>query len=1064
LATTQDIIRRLIVVAEQRGVPELERSLRNIASAEGSVAAANATMAASTDRSERAVLSATRAFEGLERRFVPTAREAYNLERAMKQLQRFGEQTGQWNRVEQVFDAIAASSAQAAGGVDKFSSSIKRMQSAVADMSDPIGGAFTPRGETSSITDRVAHMERMSRAARELRVQLDPVEAAQTRLRERTFELNAMLNSGAISLKEFVGGLKQAEFNATRTAKGIGLTHSQLVNMGYQLNDVASGLLMGQSPFMIMAQQGGQIVQILNGPDGIMAGLRAWGSRAVSFITPFRVAMAGLAAATTLAAAAWNSYDNLLLRSQRTMDGLGRRLQMTREQFVEFATAAARAGGLTTGEAFGIADTLARETRLGTREIDILTRRAKDISATFGIEMDQVGDFIKNAFSDFGSLETVLKRMGTLSSETRFTGRAFDELGQRQKALAIGFKDFERGLIDASKSTGNVKTLTDGLKAAFSALSTELGKILTQLNNLPAAMDRATPALQKAMEGGESVAGYLARRALGPRADSLEGELAAGGSAAGYAVKRAIGSPRASAAAPARSPVQEAPTLMEIDRWTQARDAVLATIEPLRNLDRQFNEGAQARAEFEARASTLREITAKGKTEFLEQAAAMLEGVTSADQLKESFDKLEQLQRSLTDGNKEYMSVEAQAVALERIRVSLEDKSIDSATRLRLEREKGRLEQRGTIQSSTMAEINANKEADAAARARLQTVNEEQHAMRETLAVRAQYGPQLELENSLTQKQLQLRGQDIVLTTGQKEAYRELLRLTQEQSRVRDALNQGYMASIKPIEDLNYVIKAQNQLLQEGKISVEAHGQAILDASIKAEDAKKTWQSGVSSGLLQLQKDFGDTSGMMKGFVTSTGNSMVTTLADITSGTMTASEGFKGLATTVLRAASEMILKMMVLGPLMRMLGGAFGGGAGIGGGGYTDLNSIPDSLISWTGHSGGMVGINGVKRFVHPSYFDGAQRFHRGGIARNEIPAILRANEEVLTPENPRHIMNGGGSGSITVNVEGARGNQEIMDMVAAGVRSGISSYDASLNQGGLARKMSNVRIRGQR
>jgi rubrerythrin len=90
LATTQDIIRRLIVVAEQRGVPELERSLRNIASAEGSVAAANATMAASTDRSERAVLSATRAFEGLERRFVPTAREAYNLERAMKQLQRFG--------------------------------------------------------------------------------------------------------------------------------------------------------------------------------------------------------------------------------------------------------------------------------------------------------------------------------------------------------------------------------------------------------------------------------------------------------------------------------------------------------------------------------------------------------------------------------------------------------------------------------------------------------------------------------------------------------------------------------------------------------------------------------------------------------------------------------------------------------------------------------------------------------------------------------------------------------------------------------------------------------------
>jgi hypothetical protein len=141
----------------------------------------------------------------------------------------------------------------------------------------------------------------------------------------------------------------------------------------------------------------------------------------------------------------------------------------------------------------------------------------------------------------------------------------------------------------------------------------------------------------------------------------------------------------------------------------------------------------------------------------------------------------------------------------------------------------------------------------------------------------------------------------------------------------------------------------------------------------------------------------------------------------------------------------------------MKMLGGAFGGGGAVGYGSGMDI-------LAGVAHSGGIVGVNGVKRFVHPAYFENAPRFHSGGIAGNEIPAILRANEEVLTPENPRHIMNGGGGGTINVNVNGARGNQEIMDMVAAGVKQGIGSYDASLNQGGLARKMSNVRIRGQR
>jgi hypothetical protein len=76
---------------------------------------------------------------------------------------------------------------------------------------------------------------------------------------------------------------------------------------------------------------------------------------------------------------------------------------------------------------------------------------------------------------------------------------------------------------------------------------------------------------------------------------------------------------------------------------------------------------------------------------------------------------------------------------------------------------------------------------------------------------------------------------------------------------------------------------------------------------------------------------------------------------------------------------------------------------SGSGGGGWT-------SMLAGLFHSGGVVGSN-------------AMRYHTGGIAGlqpDEVPAILRRGEEVLTEDNPRHRdnANSGGVASVTVNV----------------------------------------------
>jgi len=110
---------------------------------------------------------------------------------------------------------------------------------------------------------------------------------------------------------------------------------------------------------------------------------------------------------------------------------------------------------------------------------------------------------------------------------------------------------------------------------------------------------------------------------------------------------------------------------------------------------------------------------------------------------------------------------------------------------------------------------------------------------------------------------------------------------------------------------------------------------------------------------------------------------------------------FLQFAADFLRQIAQMIIQQAIF----NAIGGASGGGGGgIGG------------IIGKLFHSGGIVGYGGgTTRPVNPAWFNNALRYHSGGIAglaADEVPAVLRRGEEVLTRADPRHRANGGGSG----------------------------------------------------
>ncbi len=111
---------------------------------------------------------------------------------------------------------------------------------------------------------------------------------------------------------------------------------------------------------------------------------------------------------------------------------------------------------------------------------------------------------------------------------------------------------------------------------------------------------------------------------------------------------------------------------------------------------------------------------------------------------------------------------------------------------------------------------------------------------------------------------------------------------------------------------------------------------------------------------------------------------------------------FLQFAADFLREIAQMILKQAIFNALRAAFGGS------------------PFGALIGLGHTGGMVGSSRVgsgnrTRKVNPMIFAAAQRFHSGGmigLAPNEVPIIAKQGEEMLTRDDPRHMLNGGLSG----------------------------------------------------
>lgn len=303
--------------------------------------------------------------------------------------------------------------------------------------------------------------------------------------------------------------------------------------------------------------------------------------------------------------------------------------------------------------------------------------------------------------------------------------------------------------------------------------------------------------------------------------------------------------------------------------------------------------------------------------------------------------------------------------------------------------------------------------------------------------------------------------EDVDIRNQEVEAYRKLREQIHAERLERDldnlAAKDSKHVAADEMTQLNALVVERNRLLKEKSFATETGDETKLDAVNSKLDENKNKIQEVTAELRKYFETLGGSAGaaglatldkISAGFdaahtkvqifglsVNQTRELANDFVSDVTGGIDTFAQeiadgvkpiqalgdAFRKFASDFLKQIAEMIIKAQLFKLLgLTESGSASGGGllgglsgatsaAGSSGGGVSSIFGFLGSLFG-AHHTGGVVGSPTMFRNVSPLVFEGAARYHTGGVAGlgpDEIPIIAKRNEEILTDNDPRHRDN---------------------------------------------------------
>lgn len=178
---------------------------------------------------------------------------------------------------------------------------------------------------------------------------------------------------------------------------------------------------------------------------------------------------------------------------------------------------------------------------------------------------------------------------------------------------------------------------------------------------------------------------------------------------------------------------------------------------------------------------------------------------------------------------------------------------------------------------------------------------------------------------------------------------------------------------------------------------------AQLEAIIGKLERAKTAATALQGSLFKGKVSFQDFLNAFASSATDSFNNFIRRIAEGQNAFRSAGRAIKEFASSFANALAQMIVKALAFTAALYALSAITG----------LSPAALGEIIRVGVHHAGGIAGsAGGVKRQVDPGIFQAALRYHTGGIAGfapDEVPAVLKRGEEVLTEGDPRHRANGG-------------------------------------------------------
>ncbi|WP_410738183.1 phage tail tape measure protein [Citrobacter portucalensis] len=280
--------------------------------------------------------------------------------------------------------------------------------------------------------------EKQSAALKNLLGSIDPTIRAFNSLDEQHAQLVAHFEAGRINGAQFehfntilnqtrerLSGvadvlpeaLSRQEAAARRAGISVGQYSAAMRTLPAQFTDIATQLAGGQSPFLILLQQGGQIKDQFGSVQGALSGVGEYIRSMAGMINPTTIALAGLIGTIgLLAAAAYNSSEQFdqVARSVIMMGGAGFSSMQQLNQ------AAEEVAGNTNTSISSTVDTLVTLNDTGKYTANQMKQIATSITL-----MGKAGSDTKAAMSDFGKIVSdPVKGLASLNEQYGFVDEA----------------------------------------------------------------------------------------------------------------------------------------------------------------------------------------------------------------------------------------------------------------------------------------------------------------------------------------------------------------------------------------------------------------------------------------------------------------------------------------------------------------------------------------------------------------------------------------------------------------------------------------------------------------